>query len=79
LLTIYVDGQAMCSGNVATVSCDWKTRNLRGRHTISATAEDAAGNAASTTSSVTMTGNAGGVDVAAGEVAATEADRKNNH
>jgi len=79
VLTIYVDGQAMCSGNGATVSCDWKTRNLRGRHTISATAEDAAGNAASTTSSVTMTGNAGGVDVAAGEVAATEADRKNNH
>jgi len=58
LLTIYVDGQAMCSGNGATVSCDWKTLNLMGDHTISAKAVDGAGNISSAILSVTLRGNA---------------------
>jgi len=78
-LTITVDGEPMCAGSGTSVSCDWKTHNLRGRHTITARAADRMGNAAAQSISVTMTGNAGGVDVGAGEVAATEADRSTIH
>ena len=78
-LTIAVDGQTMCASSGTSVSCDWKTHNLRGRHTITARGQDRLGNAATRTISVTMIGNAGGVDVGAGEVAATEASRSDNH
>jgi subtilisin family serine protease len=78
-LAIAVDGQTMCAGDDATVSCDWKPGNLRGDHTISARAEDGAGNVASTTISIHLTGNAGGVDVRAGEVASNESDRRHTH
>ncbi|MGD2062226.1 MAG: S8 family serine peptidase [Nitrospirota bacterium] len=54
LLTIYVDGQTTCAGNGASVSCGWNTRKLSGSHTISARAEDGAGNAATTSISVTV-------------------------
>jgi thermitase len=57
-LAIYVDGQAMCEGNTATVSCNWKTLNLMGNHTITARAVDGAGNASSAIASVTLRGNA---------------------
>jgi len=54
LLTIYVDGQTTCAGNGASVSCGWNTRKLSGSHTISARAEDGAGNAATASISVTI-------------------------
>jgi len=57
-LTIYVDGEARCEGNSPTVSCDWKTLNLMGNHTISAKAVDGAGNVSSAILSVTLRGNA---------------------
>jgi len=63
-LTIYVDGQTSCAGNGANVSCGWNTRKLSGDHTISAKAEDGAGNATTTAISVTVgsspKGNGGG-------------------
>jgi thermitase len=78
-LSIAVDGQTMCAGSSATVSCDWKPGDLRGDHTITARAEDGAGNIGSAIISVRMTGNAGGVAARAGEAASNEADRSNNH
>jgi len=60
LLTIYVDGQTTCAGNGASVSCGWNTRKLSGSHTITAKAEDGAGNSAITAISVTVGGSTKG-------------------
>jgi hypothetical protein len=60
LLTIYVDGQTTCAGNGASVSCGWNTRKLSGSHTVTAKAQDGAGNSATTTISVTVGGSTKG-------------------
>ena len=78
-LTLAVDGQTMCTSSGATVSCDWKPGDLRGDHTITARAEDEAGNVGSAIISVRMTGNAGGVDARDGDAAVNEADRSPSH
>lgn len=52
MVKIYVDGQLKCAGSPST-SCGWNTRKAgSGSHTVSAIAEDSAGNTA--TASVTV-------------------------
>jgi len=51
---LYVDGKLVASGNGSSMSYKWNTRKAKaGPHTISATARDAAGNAASAQEQVT--------------------------
>ena len=51
---LYVDGKLVASGNGNSMNYKWNTRKAKaGPHTISATARDAAGNAASAQEQVT--------------------------
>jgi thermitase len=53
-LEIAWDGQTLCVSTGGSASCSVNTRKLSGSHTISARAEDGAGNAATTSASVTV-------------------------
>ncbi len=58
-LQAYVDRAVLCANNSTSLSCSWNTRNVTsGTHSISATAKDAKGNAASASIQVT-TGSGG--------------------
>ncbi len=60
MLSITVNGQTRCAGDAPTLSCSWNTRKLdAGTYTVGATAEDAAGNSASTAISVQLEASSG--------------------
>ncbi len=53
-ITAVVDGKTLCTSASVTLSCNWNIKKVKtGTHTISAIAEDAAGNKSSTSISVT--------------------------
>ena len=55
MVKIYVDGKLKCAGSPST-SCGWNTRKAgSGSHTVSATAEDGAGNTATKSVAVSVT------------------------
>jgi len=51
---LYVDGKLICSA-ASSATCSWNTKRATpGNHSVSATAKDAAGNAATRSASVTV-------------------------
>ncbi|PWG61263.1 peptidase S8 [Spiribacter halobius] len=57
MLSILVDGKLLCAGGSATLNCRWNSRKAdAGSHTITAEAEDAAGNTGSASVGVTVDG-----------------------
>lgn len=55
LLQIAVDGVPLCVNNLTSLACSWNTRKATlGTHTITAKAQDAAGNTSSSTVQVTV-------------------------
>lgn len=57
VLSVFVDGKLLCSGDSASISCRWKSRKAdAGDHTITAEAEDSAGNVGSDAITVSTSG-----------------------
>lgn len=58
MLKLSVDGRLLCAGDSGQLTCRWNSRKVApGMHTITAWAEDTAGNAASASVSVASQGN----------------------